>query len=359
MEKEVFDYIKNYEEMKKFDFSNKFLDFQKKLCNHHYINNETYKLISDNFFKSNNFDKDKLKLEELPYIPIELFKNHELLSIDSKNIFKVMRSSGTSGDNPSKIFLDVSNAKAQTAALSKIFSDFTNLKRPGILICDNKRAISKNRSYSARAAGILGFSSLCRFPIFILDEEMNLLIDNIEELLSNNKTNEILLFGFTFIIWQHLLKKKLPNSLKKEFKNRVTLLHGGGWKKLESIKVSKLEFKERIYDFLGIEKCINYYGMVEQTGSIFMECEKGWLHENPLCSILARNEKNLEISYSGIAQVISSIPTSYPGHSLLTDDLVKMKGVGGCSCGRNGAYFDIIGRLKYSETRGCSDTYSG
>ena len=157
MEKEVFDYIKNYEEMKKFDFSNKFLDFQKKLCNHHYINNETYKLISDNFFKSNNFDKDKLKLEELPYIPIELFKNHELLSIDSKNIFKVMRSSGTSGDNPSKIFLDVSNAKAQTAALSKIFSDFTNLKRPGILICDNNRAISKNRSYSARAAGILGF----------------------------------------------------------------------------------------------------------------------------------------------------------------------------------------------------------
>tara|TARA_B100000886_G_C20427012_1_gene494766 strand:+ start:13659 stop:14738 length:1080 start_codon:yes stop_codon:yes gene_type:complete len=359
MEKEVSEYIKNYELMREINFSSKFIEFQRKLYNHHYINSETYKLISDNFFKSYNFEKEKIKIEEFPYIPIELFKNHELLSIDKKKVFKIMRSSGTSGNKTSKIFLDIANAKAQKAALSKIFTDFTKLKRPGILICDNKETISKNKSFSARAAGILGFSSLCRFPKFILDEDMNLLIENIEELLSNNKIKEIILFGFTFIIWQHLLRNKLPNTIKKEFKNRVTLLHGGGWKKLESIKVSKEEFKERIYDFLGIEKCINYYGMVEQTGSIFMECEKGWLHENPLCRILARSEKNLKIDNEGIAQVISAIPTSYPGHSILTDDLVKLKGLGECSCGRKGAYFEIIGRLKSSETRGCSDTYHG
>ena len=39
----------------------------------------------------------------------------------------------------------------------------------------------------------------------------------------------------------------------------------------------------------------NYYGMVEQTGSVFMECEYGFLHDNHLNYIISRTTKNLEI----------------------------------------------------------------
>ena len=53
----------------------------------------------------------------------------------------------------------------------------------------------------------------------------------------------------------------------------------------------------------------------------------------------------------GIAQVISSIPTSYPGNSILTDDLISIEGTDDCSCGRKGVYFDILGRLKASDPR--------
>ena len=67
--------------------------------------------------------------------------------------------------------------------------------------------------------------------------------------------------------------------------------------------------------------------MVEQTGSIFMECESGYLHSNPLCDIVPRSLNDInKVSNDnfGVGQVISSLPTSYPGHSLLTEDLIQV-----------------------------------
>ena len=158
----------------------------------------------------------------------------------------------------------------------------------------------------------------------------------------------------------HLLKRKLPSDIKDELQKKAVIVHGGGWKKLEKQKVSKDEFKNKVYEFLGIDKCINYYGMVEQTGSIFMECDKGFLHTNPFCSVISRNTKTLKeskVGEIGIAQVISSLPTSYPGNSIITDDLIRIMGFDDCKCGRKGIYFDILGRLDSAEPRGCSDTY--
>jgi hypothetical protein len=60
----------------------------------------------------------------------------------------------------------------------------------------------------------------------------------------------------------------------------------------------------------------------------------------------------------GIIQVLSMIPHSYPGHSLLTEDEGVVLGEDDCPCGRKGKYFKVIGRLKNAEIRGCSDTYA-
>ena len=56
-------------------------------------------------------------------------------------------------------------------------------------------------------------------------------------------------------------------------------------------------------------------------------------------------------------QLLSLLPTSYPGHSILTEDIGSIYGEDDCSCGRKGKYFKIYGRLKNAELRGCSDTY--
>lgn len=60
----------------------------------------------------------------------------------------------------------------------------------------------------------------------------------------------------------------------------------------------------------------------------------------------------------GIIQVVSLLPESYPGHSLLTEDEGAVLGEDDCPCGRKGKYFKIFGRLKNAEIRGCSDTYA-
>jgi hypothetical protein len=100
--------------------------------------------------------------------------------------------------------------------------------------------------------------------------------------------------------------------------------------------------------------------MVEQTGTIYMECEEGYLHTSEFSDIIIRNPQDFsvcDVGDEGIIQLLSLLPISYPGHSILTEDTGKIFGVDSCKCGRKGKYFRIIGRLKNAEVRGCSDTY--
>ena len=111
----------------------------------------------------------------------------------------------------------------------------------------------------------------------------------------------------------------------------------------------------------GLEAIHDYYGMVEQTGCIYMQCEFGHLHTSIFSDVIIRRSIDFAECGSGeegIMQVISTIPESYPGHSLLTEDKGIILGVDDCPCGRKGKYFKVTGRIKNAELRGCSDTYA-
>ena len=58
---------------------------------------------------------------------------------------------------------------------------------------------------------------------------------------------------------------------------------------------------------------------------------------------------------NGIVQLISLLPTSYPGFSILTQDEGAIYGEDDCKCGLKGKYFKIFGRVKKAELRGCSN----
>ncbi len=99
--------------------------------------------------------------------------------------------------------------------------------------------------------------------------------------------------------------------------------------------------------------------MVEQVGSIFIECEYGHLHSPTYADVLMRDPHTLKpigVGQSGVIQVQSAIPLSYPGHSLLTEDMGTLHGHDDCPCGRAGSHFTVDGRLPQVEIRGCSDT---
>lgn len=299
-------------------------------------------------------------LFEIPFLPVRLFKETELISVPTRQIVKVLTSSGTSAQRPSRIFLDKETAIAQARALVRIVRSYLGSKRLPMLILDHPDVLKDRNSFSARGAGILGFSQFgCDVTYALKSESMLPDWERIGCFLTKHRGERILLFGFTFIIWQHLLMASKEADVRFDCGDSI-LVHGGGWKKLEEKKVSNEEFKQSMREFFGIGAIHNYYGMVEQTGSIAMECEEGYFHVSDYSEVIIRNPRTLNAEEHGIVGLIetmSTLPRSYPGHALLTEDLGVIRGADGCGCGRRGTYFSVLGRLPAAELRGCSDTH--
>ena len=311
-----------------------------------------------------SYEKNSIKsYKDIPFLPVRLFKELSLKSVPQEDIVKTMTSSGTSGQAVSKIYLDRETSANQQKTMVKIVSDFTGSGRMPMIILDCPSVVKNRAMFSARGAGILGFSIFGSKKIYALDDNMQLDIEGIKEFLDKYKNQKILMFGFTFMVWQHFYKELV--RLKKEgitfdLSNGI-LIHGGGWKKLVNESVSQEEFHNRLNEVCGLDSIHDYYGMVEQTGCIYMQCECGHLHASIFSDVIMRRPSDFsecEIGEKGIMQVVSMIPESYPGHSLMTEDEGILLGEDDCPCGRKGKYFKILGRLKNAEIRGCSDTYA-
>lgn len=330
------------------------------LTKHHLDNCHEY----DCMMEAVNFDVNKVSdYREIPFLPVRLFKELELKSVPQESVVKTMTSSGTTGQAVSKIFLDKDTAANQQKTMVKIVSDFTGAGRMPMIIIDCPSVVKNRAMFSARGAGVLGFSIFGAKKIYALDDEMKLDVEGVKEFLEKYKGQRILLFGFTFMIWQHFYKELVrlkDEGITFDLSNGI-LIHGGGWKKLISEAVSHDEFHKRLTDACGLKNIHDYYGMVEQTGCIYMECECGHLHASIFSDVIIRRPLDFteaDIGEPGIIQVVSTIPESYPGHSLLTEDEGIVLGIDDCPCGRKGKYFKINGRLKNAEIRGCSDTYA-
>lgn len=306
-------------------------------------------------------DGGNMEEEEIPMVPVGLFKDMDLKSIPDSRIFKTLTSSGTKGQNVSKIYLDQNTADYQQRALAKIGADFFGEERLPFLIMDSPQVLRDRALFSARGAGILGFSIFSSRICYGFDRNMDLDLEGIRSFLERYKGKKILVFGFTYILWKYFYYPLKASGIKLDLSNGI-LFHGGGFKKLESESVSRQEFNERLYEVSGIKDIHNYYGMAEQTGSIYVECSCGHLHASIYSDIIIRRPEDFSAcSYGekGIVQVLSPLARSYPGHSLLTEDEGVVLGEDDCPCGRPGKYFHITGRIRQAEIRGCSDTYEG
>lgn len=307
------------------------------------------------------YNPDNVKSHyDIPFIPVRLFKNYDLLSISKNEIFKTMTSSGTSGQRVSKIFVDKTTANNQQKTLIRIMSDFIGKKRLPMLLIDSPNVVKDRNLFSARGAAILGLRMLGRETIYALDDNMQLKLDEVQAFIEKNRDSKIIIFGFTFMVWQHLYQELQKRNIKLDLSNAY-LITGGGWKKLVSLNISNSDFRNALNTQCGIEHFIDHYGMVEQTGCIYAQCEYGHLHASIFSDVIPRRAADFSVcekGEEGIIQVVSVLPHSYPGHSILTEDKGIILGEDDCPCGRLGKYFKLTGRLKKAELRGCSDTYA-
>jgi phenylacetate-coenzyme A ligase PaaK-like adenylate-forming protein len=304
----------------------------------HHLSCQEYKRIIDVLHGGvSKFDS----IENAPFIPVRLFKKIKLTSIPDSQVVKTMTSSGTTGQELSKIYLDRATAQAQTRALTQIMRSIIGNTRVPMLVIDSRAAVNDRLQFSARGAAIRGFSLYGKDITYALDDDMQIDYEKVENFFNKYKETKVLIFGFTFVIWEFFLKALETTGKAFPFHN-ATVLHGGGWKKLASLNISQNTFASELKKSLDTLKVINYYGMIEQTGSIFIR--------NPI------DFSEVPDGNEGLIQLLSIIPMSYPGHSILSEDVGVIVNRDFCSCGRRGKHFLVRGRIKDAELRGCSDT---
>jgi phenylacetate-coenzyme A ligase PaaK-like adenylate-forming protein len=329
----------------------------KVLTQFHIDNNESY----GNILNSIDYDENKVStLGDFPLLPVRIFKEIELVTNPENLKIRSLNSSGTSGQFTSKIFLDSETSALQTKTLVKIISHYIGKNRIPMLVIDSPSTTKNRTVFSARAAGILGFSKFASDVTYALNDDMSPDWQAIRDFEAKHKDKPTLIFGFTAIVWLHLVKAMNEENVKLDLK-QATFFHGGGWKKIsEADQVTKDDFRKEINTRMGVPRIFDYYGMAEQTGSILVECEFGFMHTSIYSEIIIRNPTTLQIcplNETGLVETISLLPKSYPGHVLLTEDLGRQIGVDDCACQKLGSYFLIEGRIKRAEIRGCSDTY--
>ena len=323
------------------------------LIKFHLKNCKEYKKI----FFSLSLKKNIYKIENLPFIPVSFFKKFDLLSVEKSKIIKVLKSSGTTSNLPSKIYLDVENSKNQTWVLSKIVQSILGKKRLPMLVIDKDPKGISREQYNARVAAINGFSIFGRNITFLINEKNEVDEKKFKEFLSLHSNEKFFIFGFTNLIYEYLIKSKKIN-LTGDLKNAI-LLHGGGWKKLTDILISNEKFKKILLQKYNLKNIYNYYGLIEQTGSIFIECNKCSLLKCSLYSDVFLRDENLNLitknKTKGLLQLMSLLPSSYPGNNILTEDIGEIVDVKKCDCGFKGKRFNVHGRTKNSEIRGCAN----
>jgi hypothetical protein len=303
---------------------------------------------------------------DIPPLPVSMFKHFLLSAVGPEKIVRELHSSSTSGQQPSRIMIDKTTAFRQARALVSILKEHIGNHRRPFLVLDAADALVAGDSLTARGAAIRGVGNFASETVFALDRtpsgDLAANWERIGGFFATYRERPVLLFGFTFVVWTNFVLEAERRGAAFHAPEAV-VLHSGGWKKLAAQAVSKEELSRRTSAVLGgrPQQILDFYGMVEQVGTVFVDCPSGNKHAPAFAEVILRRPLSLLPAgpgESGIIEVLSALPSSYPGHALLTEDQGILLGVDDCPCGRKGRYFRFTSRIERAEVRGCGDTFA-
>ena len=304
------------------------------------------------------------RIADLPYLPVGLLKADPPLSLVEKGeIKRTLTSSSTTGQQPSRIVLDSPTARRMTKGVVAIVQDFIGTARRPYLVVDVPGSVRGGAELGARGAAIQGLQPFATEVTFCLTQgpqgELRLERDKVVEFAKSRRESPVLVYGFTYILWNHLVKPLLAEGIRLDMP-KVHIFHSGGWKRLQDEAVEKQAFNEGLARVFGCtpDCVIDFYGMVENVGIIYPDCPAGNKHVPGFGEVIVRNPLTLEPvggGEQGFVQVCSVLPTSFPGHLLLTEDIGEVVADDGCACGRRGICFRFVGRAPKAEVRGCGN----
>jgi len=303
-------------------------------------------------------------IADLPYLPVSIFKaNPPLALVPASEIKRTIASSSTSGQVPSRVVLDAATARRMTKGVTTIIRDSIGSARRPYLVIDTQENLKPQAELGAHGAAIQALGSFATDIVCCLrrnqDGDSTLDMERLLASAEQWKGGEVLVYGFTYVIWTQLVLPLQRQGIQLGMP-KIHVLHSGGWKRLEQQAVTKDAFRRGAAAVFGCsaDRIIDYYGMVENVGVVYPDCEHGHKHVPAFAEVIIRDPLTLspvEPGQQGLVQVCSVLPTSFPGFLLLTDDMAELIGYDGCPCGRRGPHFRFTRRVPKAEARGCGN----
>lgn len=331
----------------------------------HYDNNSLYRRFCANKgFEPANFSGD---ISDIPPVSVNVFKElgNRLNSVPQSNIKLTLQSSATSGI-PSSIPVDAITSKRQARSMIKVIGSYIGNERKPFLVMDVDPMSGFREILGARYAAVSGYLNFASDAAYFLKvDEGNTYyfdVDGITDYIAGLNNQSSVVFGFTYILYSEVLKPLTEKGIRFLLPKGSKVIHIGGWKKLESEKISKGEFNRLAAMLFGIEETaiIDIYGFTEQMGLNYPDCPCGCKHAPLFSEVIVRDivtKEALSAGQEGLLEFVTPIPHSYPGNAVLTDDIgIVVPGV--CGYSRSGTRFQVLGRLKKAEIRGCGDILS-
>jgi len=305
-------------------------------------------------------------LARVPFLPVSIFKRLALESVPEQEVVRVLKSSATSSQTPSRIVLDRITRDRQMRTLAVLMSAMMGPTRRPFVVLDAAAKQNGDMELSARVAGLRGYlmmASETHYALEARDGRLDLNADKLEDLFSQLLARRlpVCLIGYTYMLYQYVVAPLVRAGRRLQLPAGSMVLHFGGWKRLERQAVGRVRLNSEVEQVFAMdEPCIrDVYGFTEQLGMIYPDDGNGVRMAPVYSEVIVRDPVTLESlpeGMPGLLEFINPLPHSYPGVALLLDDMGRIISRDRQQGGRYGTRFEVLGRARGSEIRGCGDT---
>jgi hypothetical protein len=360
---------------------------------HHYANCPAFA----RWYRKQGADPDA-EIEDLarvPFLPVSIFKRLPLESVSEQEIVRVLKSSATSSQTPSRVVLDRVTRDRQMRTLAMLLSALMGPARRPFVVLDAAAPASAlvapavlppvqgaDLELSARVAGLRGYLMMSsethhvlapvgQAPRFAgpsrispanprcleLDaDKLKVVLDQLRA-----RSTPVCVIGYTYMLYQYVVAPLVRAGWSLPLPAGSMVLHFGGWKRLERQAVDRVRLNAEVAQvFPMAEPCVrDVYGFTEQLGVIYPDDGCGVRLAPVYAEVIVRDPVTLEPmpdGVTGLLEFITPLPNSYPGIALLLDDMGRIVSRDQGDGGRYGTRFEVLGRARGAEIRGCGDT---
>lgn len=297
---------------------------------HQFENNRTYRSFCDLLYKH---PSDIKHVKDIPFLPIEFFKSHEIVS-NNHPIQETFTSSGTTGSTPSKHL--VTDLSVYEESYRKGFEYFYgNIEDYIVLALLPNYLERKGSSLVYMANDLIKRSKQAESGFYLHDVKG--LTEKITKLDQQGK--KVLLIGVSFAL--------LDLIETTQFKLKNTIIMETGGMKGRRKEMIRTELHQQLCKGFGVTEIHSEYGMTELLSQGYSK-GNGIFETPPWMKLFTRDpEDALTIQPYGKSGGINVIDLANMNSCsfIATQDLGKV---------HPDQTFEILGRFDHSDIRGCN-----